>query len=87
MSDWNRILGGSPGTVLVKLIFLSLLVGAFLAFFDITPFGLVESVVDWLQGDAFDLSFETVARIGGWLLTGAVIVVPLWLVSRLFARR
>ena len=30
-------MGGSPGSVLVKLIFLSLLVGAFLAFLGLTP--------------------------------------------------
>jgi hypothetical protein len=86
MPDWNRLIGGSPGSVVVKLIFLSLLVGAFLAFFDLTPFALVETLVDWLRG-VFDLSFDTVRRIGGWMLAGAVIVVPLWLISRLFARR
>ena len=31
MSNLNRFLGGSPGAVLAKLIFLSLLVGAFMA--------------------------------------------------------
>ena len=86
MPDWNRLLGGAPGTVLVKLIFLSLLVGAFLAQFDLTPLALVETLVDWLRS-VFDLSFDTVRRIGGWMLAGAVIVVPLWLVGRLFARR
>ena len=44
MSNLNRFLGGSPGSVLVKLIFLSLLVGAFMAFLGITPFGLVEGL-------------------------------------------
>ena len=37
MSNMNRFLGGSPGSVLAKLIFLSLLVGAFMAFLGITP--------------------------------------------------
>ena len=86
MSDLNRFLGGSPGSVLVKLVFLSLLVGAFLAFFDVTPLDLVRGVVDWLGG-LFDLSFDTVRRIGGWVLAGAVIVIPIWLLTRLFDRR
>ena len=48
MSNLNRFLGGSPGSVLVKLIFLSLLVGAFLAFLGITPLGLIEGLFDWI---------------------------------------
>jgi hypothetical protein len=86
MPDLNRFLGGSPASVIVKLIFLSLLVGAFLAFFDITPFALVEGVAEWIRS-VFDLSFDTVRQIFGWILMGAVIVVPLWLISRLFDRR
>jgi hypothetical protein len=86
MSNLNRFLGGSPGSVLVKLIFMSLLVGAFMAFLDITPFGLIEGLFDWISS-VLDLSFETVQEIGIWVLYGAIIVVPLWLLSRLFSRR
>ncbi|WP_230531328.1 DUF6460 domain-containing protein [Microvirga roseola] len=86
MSNLNRFLGGSPGTVLAKLIFLSLLVGAFMAFLDITPVGLIEGLFNWLAS-ILDLSFETVKEVGLWILYGAVIVVPLWLISRLLSRR
>ena len=86
MSNLNRFLGGSPGSVLVKLIFLSLLVGAFMAFLNITPFGLIQGLVDWI-GSVLDLSLDTVKEIGLWVLYGAIIVVPLWLLSRLFSRR
>jgi len=86
MSNLTRFLGGSPGSVLVRLVFLSLLVGAFLAFFDLTPFTLIDGLIGWLQS-IFDISFDTVRRIGQWILYGAVIVVPLWLLSRLFAKR
>ena len=86
MSDLNRFLGGSPGSVLVKLVFLSLLVGAFLAFLDITPFDLIEGVVGWLRS-VLDLSFDTVRDLARWVLYGAVVVVPLWLVSRVLSRR
>lgn len=86
MSNLNRFLGGSPGSVLAKLIFLSLLVGAFLAFLDITPFGLIEGLFNWI-GSVLDLSLETVKEVGLWILYGAVIVVPLWLLSRLFGGR
>jgi len=86
MSNLNRFLGGSPASVLAKLIFLSLLVGAFMAFLGITPFRLVEGLFDWITS-ILDLSLDTVKEIGLWVLYGAVIVVPLWLLSRLFGRR
>ncbi len=86
MSSLTRFLGGSPGSVLAKLIFLSLLVGAFMAFLDITPFGLIEGLFNWISS-VLDLSMETVKKVGVWILYGAVIVVPLWLLSRLFDRR
>jgi hypothetical protein len=86
MSDFNRLLGGSPGPILVKLIFLSLLVGAFMAFLDITPLALVEGIVTWFRS-IFDLSFETVRDLARWTLYGAMVVIPVWLVSRVFRRR
>ena len=86
MSNLNRFLGGSPASVLAKLIFLSLLVGAFMAFLGITPFRLVEGLFDWISS-ILDLSLDTVKEIGLWVLYGAVIVIPLWLLSRLFGRR
>jgi hypothetical protein len=86
MSNLNRFLGGSPASVLAKLIFLSLLVGAFMAFLGITPLRLIEGLFDWLTS-ILDLSLDTVKEVGVWVLYGAVIVVPLWLLSRLFGRR
>ncbi len=86
MSNLSRFMGGSPGAVLVKLVFLSLLVGAFMAFLGLTPFGLIDTVVGWVQS-VFDLSFETLLEIGRWIVYGAIIVVPLWLISRLLGRR
>ncbi len=86
MSNLSRFLGGSPGSVLAKLIFLSLLVGAFMAFLDITPLGLIESLFDWISS-ILNLSLDTVKEVGLWILYGAVIVVPLWLLSRLFGQR
>jgi hypothetical protein len=83
MSEFNRFLGGSPGAVLVRLIFLSLLVGAFMAFLGLTPFGLIDQLIVWLRS-IFDLSFDTVRQVGRWILYGAIVVVPIWLLTRLF---
>jgi hypothetical protein len=76
-------LGGSPLSILVKLIFLSLLVGALLAFLNLTPFDLVNRLMRMFRS-IFGLSFDAVRDIGRWILYGAMIVVPIWLVVRLF---
>jgi hypothetical protein len=86
MSDLNRFLGGSPGAVLVRLVFLSLLVGAFMAFLGLTPFGLIDQVATWLRS-IFDLSFDTVRQIGRWVLYGAIVVVPIFVLTRLLSFR
>jgi hypothetical protein len=79
----QEFLGGSPLSILVKLIFLSLLVGALLAFLDVTPFELGERIVRLLRS-MFGLSFDALRDIGRWVLYGAIIVVPIWLLMRLF---
>ncbi|MBF9235078.1 DUF6460 domain-containing protein [Microvirga alba] len=86
MPNMNRFLGGSPGSVLAKLIFLSLLVGAFMAFLGLTPFGLVEGIFNWVRS-LLNLSLETVKQVGLWVVYGAIIVVPLWLLTRLLGQR
>lgn len=84
-SSLQRFFGGAPGPVLVRLIFLSLVVGAFLAFLDVTPVDLLERLtrtVRALLGDGF----AAVRRLGLWTAYGAIIVVPIWLLSRLLTR-
>ncbi|HEX5866829.1 MAG TPA: DUF6460 domain-containing protein [Beijerinckiaceae bacterium] len=76
-------LGGSPLSILVKLVFLSLLVGALLAFLDVTPADLVNRVIRMLRS-IFGLSFDAVRDIGRWILYGAMLVVPVWIVVRLY---
>ena len=66
-------LGGSPLSILVKLIFLSLLVGAFLAFLDVTPIDLGNRLLRTFRS-MFGLSFEALQNIGRWILYGAMIV-------------
>lgn len=84
-SNLQRFLGGSPAAVLVKLVFLSLLVGAFMSFLGITPVGLISRVWRMIQS-VLDLGFDSLREVGRWILYGAIIVVPLWLLSRLANR-
>ncbi len=80
--DLSRILGGSPGSVLLKLVFMSLLVGAFLALFGLTPPDIIRGIKNLIDG-ILDLGFGAVREVLRWLVYGAVIVVPVWLVMRL----
>jgi hypothetical protein len=82
----ERFLGGSPLGVLVRLLFISLLVGAAMAFLGLSPRGLFDSALRFVRSIT-DLGFDAVREVGGWAIAGALIVVPLWLISRLFASK
>lgn len=82
----ERFLGGSPLSVLIRLVFISLIVGAILAFLGLSPQSLYESAVRFLRS-LTGMGFGAVRDVGQWIVAGAMIVIPLWLISRLFAAR
>ncbi|CAH1656065.1 Integrase [Hyphomicrobiales bacterium] len=82
----DRFLGGSPLSVLVRLIFISLLVGAAMAFLGLSPQNLYEAAGRFIRSIT-NLGFGAVREVGQWVVAGALIVVPLWLLMRLFAGR
>lgn len=84
--SFERFLGGSPLSVLVRLIFISLLVGAAMAFLGLSPRGLLDAALRFVRSLG-DLGFGAVREVGQWVIAGALIVIPLWLLSRLFASR
>ncbi|MDX6749051.1 DUF6460 domain-containing protein [Geminicoccaceae bacterium 1502E] len=64
----------------IKLLIWSLVVGAVLAFFDISPQQILGWVVD--QAREFVGNVETyIGRAVTYILLGAVVVVPVWLIS------
>ena len=80
----HRFLGGSPAGVFARLLFLSVLVGAVLSMLGLTPGRLFRQA----YGSALALiafAGASLHDVGGWVLAGAVVVVPLWLVARLLA--
>ncbi len=82
----NQFLGGSPGGVFVRLLFVSLIVGAFLMWLDIRPWDVflaLKQLVDRIWG----LGFDAIREIADYIVAGAVIVVPVWLVLRLMNMR
>ena len=79
----SRFLGGSPLAVLGRLVLLSILVGVVLAAIGLDPWNIVTSIRRLFQW-IYDLGFDAVTGLWRYFLLGAVIVIPIWLLSRLF---
>ena len=80
----SRFLGGSPLAVAFRLILLSILVGVMLAAVGFDPWNIVHSI-RLLFERLWNLGFDAVNGLWRYFLLGAVIVVPIWLISRLFS--
>src|SRR6476469_10257312 len=78
-----RFLGGSPLAVAFRLILLSILVGVVLAAIGFDPWNIIHSIRMLFQR-LWDLGFDAVNWLWRYFLLGAVIVIPIWLMSRLF---
>ncbi|MCJ2122502.1 DUF6460 domain-containing protein [Methylobacterium sp. J-077] len=83
-SALRRFLGGSPAGVFLRLLFLSVLVGAFMSMLGLTPGRLFWRIYDSARA-LLEIGLASLHDFGGWIVAGAVVVIPLWLISRLFA--
>ena len=81
-----RFLGGTPLTVAFRLVLLSILVGVVLAAIGFDPWNIVNSIRLLFQR-IWDLGFDAINGLWRYFLLGAAIVIPIWLLSRLFAPR
>src|ERR1700751_6454983 len=79
----SRFLGGSPLAVAFRLILLSILVGVVLAAIGFDPWNILNSI-RLLFRRLWDLGFDAVNWLWRYFLLGAVIVIPVWLLSRMF---
>ena len=79
----SRFLGGTPLAVAFRLILLSILVGVVLAAIGFDPYNIIRSIQILFQR-LWDLGFDAVNWVWRYFLLGAVIVIPIWFLSRLF---
>ena len=79
----TRFLGGTPLSVAFRLILLSILVGVVLAAIGFDPYNIIHSI-QLLFRRLWDLGFDAINWLWRYFLLGAVIVIPVWLLSRLF---
>jgi hypothetical protein len=78
----GRFLGGSPAMVAVRLIVVSFVVGIVLVTFGFDPATLFAEAIRSAR-QVVELGFSDIRQVGRILLTGAMVVVPVWLVMRL----
>jgi hypothetical protein len=81
----NRFFGGSPLSVLVRLILLSILVGVILSAIGLDPFDIWRSI-ERLVRSIWNMGWDAIDWAWRYFLLGAVIVVPIWLLVRLAKR-
>lgn len=77
-----RFAGGSPLTVLVRLILVSFVVGFLLETLGFDPMSLVNHAVRMAR-HVLEYGLTDVRQFAKMLVTGAMVVVPVWLVLRL----
>lgn len=81
-SPLERFLGGHPLSVLFKLAFISLLVGFVMSVFGLDVQGVIRGAIDVLRETLRD-GAGLFRNLGGYIVTGAALVVPIWLLIRL----
>lgn len=83
-SALTRFLGGSPIGVFFRLLIISLAVGALLMWLDIHPLDILHGVERFFRR-VWMMGFDAVRELFTYVLAGAVIVVPVWLLMRIFS--
>ncbi len=86
MSTMARFLGDSPLRVFLKLVVISFLVGVVMSAFGWSPFDVLEGIRSFFV-DIWNMGFSAIERFLGYFLLGAAIVVPAFLLLRLFSYR
>ena len=77
----HRFLGGSPLSVLVRLVLLSILVGVILSAIGLDPFDIWRSI-ERLFRSIWNMGWDAINWAVRYFLLGAVILVPIWLLVR-----
>jgi len=78
----SRFFGGPPLSVIFRLVLLSILIGVILQVLGLDPWNIIESLRR-LVVRVWDMGFDAVRWLWRYLLLGAVVVVPIWVVIRL----
>ncbi len=78
----ERFMGGSPGVVLLRLLVISVAVGALMMWLDIRPFDIFYTI-ERMFYRVWRMGFAAVREVLDYIIAGAILVIPIWLVARL----
>ncbi|QTK79721.1 hypothetical protein AT6N2_C2058 [Agrobacterium tumefaciens] len=82
----NKLLGDTVARTVVKLLVVSLLVGFLMAIFGLTPWNIIYGARDFVV-DLWRSGFHALGAIGDYLILGATIVIPVFIILRLLSYR
>jgi Family of unknown function (DUF6460) len=87
MSDGvNRFLGDTPARIIVKLVLISLVVGVVMSAFHWTPYDILWGIRDFFLR-LWNMGFSAVARFADYLILGAAVVIPAFILLRILSYR
>jgi len=78
----ERFFGGNPGVVIIRLAVISLIVGVVLSALGLSPYDIINSIKTLFQR-IYDMGFDAIEWVVRYFLLGAVVVFPIWLISRI----
>src|SRR3979490_1001355 len=78
----TRFFGGPPLSVIFRLVLLSSLIGVILEALGLDPWNVIDSLRSLILR-IWDMGFDAVRWLWRYLLLGAALVVPIWLIMRL----
>jgi hypothetical protein len=88
MNSLERLFGGPPLRTLLWLCFVSIVIGFVLTTLGLHPFTLAVRLYNGVRSlfnAVFHLGLDSFVWLGRYLLYGAVVVVPVWIVMRVFS--
>ena len=77
-----RFFGGPPLAVVFRLVLLSILIGVILEVLGLDPWNIIDSLRRLLL-HIWDMGFDALRWLWRYLLLGAALVLPIWLIMRL----
>lgn len=82
----NTFLGDTVGRTIIKLLIISVLVGMVMNVFGLSPLDIVDSVRDFFVR-LWQSGWAALGRFGDWLILGASVVVPIFIIMRVLNYR
>jgi hypothetical protein len=82
----NGFLGDTPFRVFLKLAVVSMIVGVVMRYFGWSAMDVV-SIIRGLISRIWNMGFDAIGQFADYLILGAAIVIPAFILLRLFAMR